>query len=117
MAPSTPLSIATGAVQRLVKEEASYQREKEDQERRIEKLSKEATDDENSEYMMNQERKALEETERLLPRLKEKINEAVSKLERLIAEEGQKGMDSDVAQITAAKEAIAKSKTAIREIS
>ncbi|KAF3492295.1 uncharacterized protein GIQ15_01812 [Arthroderma uncinatum] len=117
MAPSTPLSIATGAVQRLVKEEASYQREKEDQERRIEKLSKDTTDDENREYMINQERKALQETEKLLPRLKEKITEAVSKLERLIEEEGQKGMDSDVAQITAAKEAISKSKTAIREIS
>ncbi|KAM5474417.1 tubulin folding cofactor A [Microsporum audouinii] len=117
MAPSTPLSIATGAVRRLVKEEASYQREKKDQEQRIEKLSKDATDDENREYMLNQERKALEETEKLLPQLKDKINEAVSKLERLIAEEGQKGADSDVAQITAAKEAIALSKTAVREIS
>lgn len=55
MAPSTPLSIATGAVQRLVKEEASYQREKKDQEQRLEKLSKETSDDENREYMLNQE--------------------------------------------------------------
>ncbi|EFR05007.1 tubulin binding cofactor A [Nannizzia gypsea CBS 118893] len=117
MAPSTPLSIATGAVQRLVKEEASYQREKKDQEQRLEKLSKEASDDENREYMLNQERKALEETEKLLPQLKQKIIEAVSKLERLLAEEGQKGMESDVAQINAAKEAISQSKTAVREIS
>ncbi|EGD95131.1 tubulin-specific chaperone Rbl2 [Trichophyton tonsurans CBS 112818] len=140
MAPSTPLSIATGAVQRLVKEEASYQREKKDQEQRLEKLSKETSDDENREYMLNQEvgpplsvyssglgvftygansfqRKALEETEKLLPQLKMKINEAVAKLERLLAEEGQKGVESDVAQITAAKEAISNAKTAIREIS
>lgn len=55
MAPSTPLSIATGAVQRLVKEEASYQREKKDQEQRLEKLSEETSDDENREYMLNQE--------------------------------------------------------------
>lgn len=62
MAPSTPLSIGTASLQRLVKEEASYYREVEDQQKRIEKLEKEAAsgktaDDEvdNSEYMLNQE--------------------------------------------------------------
>lgn len=62
MAPSTPLSIGTASLLRLVKEEASYHRELEDQQKRIDKLEKEAAsgktpDDEidNSEYMLNQE--------------------------------------------------------------
>jgi tubulin-specific chaperone A len=63
--------------------------------------------------------------------LKQKIDEAVAKLESLLvsrvsgsltitdirqAEEGKKGPESNVEQITAGKEAIAKAKTAKREI-
>jgi tubulin-specific chaperone A len=65
--------------------------------------------------------------------LKQKIDEAVAKLESLLvsrvcdcgsltitdirqAEEGKKGPKSNVEQITAGKEAIAKAKTAKREI-
>jgi tubulin-specific chaperone A len=60
MAPSTPLSIATGAVQRLVKEEASYHREQQAQEKRIKQLEAQAQtgdaeEDENREYTLKQE--------------------------------------------------------------
>ncbi|KAF4209922.1 hypothetical protein CNMCM8927_003187 [Aspergillus lentulus] len=115
MAPRSQLEIATSSVERLVKEEASYHRELQQQTERIQKLeSQEAGEDENREYMLKQERLALEETKKVLPSLKQKIDEAVAKLESLLAEEGKKGLESNVEQITAGKEAIAKAKTAKR---
>ncbi|GFF28714.1 tubulin-specific chaperone A [Aspergillus udagawae] len=117
MAPRSQLEIATSSVERLVKEEASYHRELQQQTERIQKLeSQQAGEDENREYMLKQERLALEETKKVLPSLKQKIDEAVAKLESLLAEEGKKGPESNVEQITAGKEAIAKAKTAKREI-
>ncbi|KAF7115366.1 hypothetical protein CNMCM5793_002182 [Aspergillus hiratsukae] len=117
MAPRSQLEIATASVERLVKEEASYHRELQQQTERIQKLeSQEAGEDENREYMLKQERLALEETKKVLPSLKQKIDEAVANLESLLIEEGKKGSESNVDQITAGKEAIAKAKTAKREI-
>lgn len=54
MAPPTKLAIATGVVLRLVKEEASYHKEIEQQEARIKK-SETSKDDENAEYILRQE--------------------------------------------------------------
>jgi tubulin-specific chaperone A len=61
MAPSQ-LQIATGVLQRLVKEEASYHKELASQQARIEKLEKaqaegkaEAESDGNEEYQLRQE--------------------------------------------------------------
>lgn len=53
-APS-PISIATSVVNRLVKEEKSYQREHELQKGRIAKLEAGQGDDENAEYILRQE--------------------------------------------------------------
>jgi tubulin-specific chaperone A len=121
MAPPTPLTIATASVQRLVKEEASYHRELQQQEQRIKRLEADQTPageggDGNQEYMLKQERRALEETKAIFPTLNQKISEAVVKLEHLLAEEGSKGAESNVSQIDAAKEAISKAKTAVREM-
>lgn len=58
MAPASPLAIATSSVNRLVKEEASYHRELEEQTKRIAKLESEAgTEDPegNREYLIKQE--------------------------------------------------------------
>lgn len=60
MAPSTPLSIATGAIHRLIKEEASYHKEQQQQEKRIQELEAqttagEADEDGNREYTLKQE--------------------------------------------------------------
>lgn len=53
-APS-PLAIATSSLNRLVKEEASYHKELEDQSARIAKLEAgEGADDENAEYILRQ---------------------------------------------------------------
>lgn len=54
MAPPSKLAVATSAVQRLVKEEASYHKEQEQQEARIQKLQQDSSD-ENAEYMLKQE--------------------------------------------------------------
>ncbi|PGH23696.1 hypothetical protein AJ80_02302 [Polytolypa hystricis UAMH7299] len=123
MAPRSPLSISTSVVVRLVKEEASYHRELKQQEERIKKLeatpasTEDDDDDGNREFILKQERQALEETKNVLPSVKQKITDAVAKLDQLLIEEGHKGMESNVAEIDAAKEAISRAKTAVREIS
>lgn len=56
MAPPSQLSIATGSLTRLVKEEASYHRELEEQNARIAKLEQGGdSSDENAEYTLRQE--------------------------------------------------------------
>lgn len=55
MAPPSQLAIATSAVNRLVKEEASYHKELEQQQARIEKLKQAGSDDENAEWNLKQE--------------------------------------------------------------
>ncbi|RAH50108.1 putative tubulin-specific chaperone Rbl2 [Aspergillus brunneoviolaceus CBS 621.78] len=118
MAPRSQLEIATASVQRLIKEEASYHRELQQQMERIKKLeSGEGGDDENKEWTLKQERLALEETRKVLPTLKQKIVDAIAKLDQLLIEEGKKGAESNVEQINAAKEAISQARTAEREIS
>lgn len=54
MAPPSKLGVATSALMRLVKEEASYHKEMEQQEARIKKLESN-TEDENAEYQLKQE--------------------------------------------------------------
>lgn len=54
MAPPSKLGVATSALLRLVKEEASYHKELEQQEARIAKLES-STGDENAEYQLKQE--------------------------------------------------------------
>ncbi|KAJ6109906.1 hypothetical protein N7486_002141 [Penicillium sp. IBT 16267x] len=123
MAPRSQLEIVTSSVTRLVKEEASYHRELEQQIERIKKLeSSPDSDDENKEFLAKQEvyggnfcqNMAMEETKKVLPSINQKIVDSVKELEALIAEEGQKGTESNAAHITAAQEAIDKAKTAQR---
>jgi len=53
MAPPSQLSIATSSLQRLVKEEASYFKELQQQEARLEKTQ--ASEDENVQFQVKQE--------------------------------------------------------------
>jgi tubulin-specific chaperone A len=55
MAPPSQLSIATSSVQRLMKEEASYYKELQQQEARLEKAQAAEDEDENAEYQLKQE--------------------------------------------------------------
>lgn len=54
MAPPSKLAVATSSVVRLVKEEASYHKELEQQEARIKKLESNSGE-ENAEYQLKQE--------------------------------------------------------------
>ncbi|KAI8938905.1 hypothetical protein NX059_004762 [Plenodomus lindquistii] len=109
MAPPSKLAIATGVVNRLVKEEASYHKEIEHQEARI-KEAETTEGDENAEYTLRQERQALQETKNVLPGMKAKIEAATEKLE----DELENGEASE-AEVAKAKEAIAKGREALKE--
>ncbi|KAH7034812.1 tubulin binding cofactor A [Microdochium trichocladiopsis] len=111
-APS-PLAIATQAVTRLVKEDKFYQKEVTAQTEKIKKLEANLPEasktDENAEYMLRQEQKALEETKAVFSPLHEKIADAVQRLEEHIATaESEGGPEGEIAK---AKEALEQGKT------
>lgn len=97
MAPPSQLAIATSAVNRLVKEEASYHKELEQQQARIAKLEQ-GGGDENAEWTLKQEvsnlvldarcltdhlqKRAIEETKAMFPQLRTRIQDALAKLEQ-----------------------------------
>ncbi|EOD48971.1 putative tubulin-specific chaperone rbl2 protein [Neofusicoccum parvum] len=114
MAPPSKLAVATSSVVRLVKEEASYHKELEQQQARIKKLEG-STGDENAEYQLKQERQALEETKNVLPALRQKIKDALAKLEDELEANKDVGGDAATDEVTKAKETVASAKTAIRE--
>ncbi|OIW34560.1 tubulin binding cofactor A [Coniochaeta ligniaria NRRL 30616] len=88
MPAPTPLDVATQSVQRLVKEEKSYHKELDTQNSRVAKIESEisaGTGDENAEYVLKQEKAAAAETQAVFGPLRQRIEEAVSKLEEQIA--------------------------------
>ncbi|TLS25912.1 hypothetical protein PpBr36_07665 [Pyricularia pennisetigena] len=86
MAPSQ-LSIATGSVSRLVKEERYYRKELTQQKEKLaqEKQSLGPDAGYNDNFMIKQMETAIQETERVFEPLRVKIDEAVRKLEEQIA--------------------------------
>ncbi|KAF2730142.1 tubulin-specific chaperone Rbl2 [Polyplosphaeria fusca] len=114
--PPSKLAVATSSVTRLVKEEASYHKEMEQQEKRIKKLE-EDKNVENAEYLLKQERQALEETKKVIPSVREKIQGALEKLEDELESNKEDGDDAPTGEVTKAKEAIAEGKKALREVS
>jgi len=111
MAPPSALAIATQAVQRLVKEESYYHKEQASQEGRIKKLEDDIAAgspdlDSNAEYVLKQEKTALEETKKVFEPLKERIVRAVNTLEEQIAISESDG--------GAAEDELAKAKEALR---
>ncbi|KAI9761676.1 MAG: hypothetical protein M4579_000910 [Chaenotheca gracillima] len=116
-APS-PLSIATSSVLRLVKEEGSYHKELEQQEARLQRFQNGGSaEDENAEYQLKQEKRAIDETKAIFPQLRKRIEDGVGKLEQQLEAEQSAGSDSNVEEITKGKQAIADAKAALREIS
>ncbi|AEO53466.1 hypothetical protein MYCTH_2294816 [Thermothelomyces thermophilus ATCC 42464] len=100
MAPPTPLAIATQAVNRLVKEESYYHKEQANQEKRIKKLEEDIQNnspelDSNAEYILKQEKTALEETKAVFGPLRKRIADAVQKLEEQIAISESDGTGSE----------------------
>ncbi|KAJ8071723.1 hypothetical protein OCU04_002039 [Sclerotinia nivalis] len=108
MAPPSQLSIATSSVARLVKEEASYHKELISQQARLKKLEEATEEDENREYSLKQERAAIEETKAVFPPLRERLADAILKLEDLVQRGGEETEENRANEvITEAKKAIA----------
>ncbi|MCJ1273187.1 hypothetical protein MMC21_000976 [Puttea exsequens] len=104
MPPPSELTIATSALNRLIKEESSYRTELASQQKRVAELksgSSAEEDGENAEFQLRQEQKAIKETEAVFEPLKERIEEARRKVEALL----NSGVGSDTAEVEAAKEA------------
>ncbi|RCI14971.1 hypothetical protein L249_6844 [Ophiocordyceps polyrhachis-furcata BCC 54312] len=96
-APS-PLAISTSSVQRLLKEEASYHKELAEQQSRADALAKKTGEDEdgNAEFLLKQQRAAVEQTRAVFAPLRARIDEAVAKLDDQIASATGAGHDGDL---------------------
>ncbi|KAJ4347105.1 tubulin folding cofactor A [Didymosphaeria variabile] len=114
MPPPSKLAVATSSLARLVKEEASYYKEMEQQEARIKKLEA-GSDEDNAEYLLKQEKQGLEETKNVIPNVRSKIRDALEKLEEQLESNKEAGGEASTEQVTKAKEAIEKAKVALRE--
>ncbi|KAM0203790.1 hypothetical protein ACHAPA_006275 [Fusarium lateritium] len=112
MPPPSQLAIATSSVNRLLKEEASYHKEVEQEEAKIkslkEKIDSGADKDENASYMLKQQQTAVEQTKAVFAPLREKIAVAVERLEEQLAMSEQ--LDASGDEVQQAKEALAKAK-------
>lgn len=108
MPSPSQLSIATSSVQRLVKEEASYHRELSQQQSRLDLLLASKGEDENAEFQLKQEQTAIEETRAVFPSLRQRIADALQKLEDQLEVGQEKGATDE--EIEKAKEVIAEAK-------
>ncbi|KAG6010672.1 hypothetical protein E4U21_005171 [Claviceps maximensis] len=90
MPPPTQLAIATSSVSRLLKEQASYHKELAEQESQILKQEESikaggGDEDGNAEFMLKQSKTAVEQTKAVFGPLKQRLDEAIVKLEDQIA--------------------------------
>jgi tubulin-specific chaperone A len=136
MAPPSALHIATQSVKRLVKEEASYHKELVGQQARVDKLKADIQSnspdlDENAEYVLKQEvsagdvcstsravltvindqETAMAETQNIFGPLRQRISEAVQRLEEQVAQ-SESGSSTSAEELKEAKEALAAGKQA-----
>ncbi|KAJ2968892.1 hypothetical protein NQ176_g8954 [Zarea fungicola] len=114
-APSA-LAISTGAVQRLLKEEASYHKELAEQEQTVKNLEEKlkagtADEDGNEAFMLKQQQTAIEQTKAVFGPLKQRITTAVEKLEDQLAAAEDAGAPD--AEITQAKAMLVQAKAAV----
>lgn len=115
MGPPSPLAISSSSVQRLLKEEATYHAELAQQEAKVRMLEeKEAQggseDDGNAEFVLKQQRTAVEQTRAVFAPLRQRIADAVAKLEEQIALSDDTGAHS--ADLASAKAVLAQAKKA-----
>ncbi|KAL5436178.1 hypothetical protein PMIN05_006881 [Paraphaeosphaeria minitans] len=110
MPPPSKLAVATSSLARLVKEEASYHKEMDQQQARIMKLEA-GSEDQNAEYILRQEKQGLEETKTVIPTVRAKISDALEKLEDQI----EAGGDAPAEEVTKANDAIEKAKATLAE--
>ncbi|CAI9718849.1 tubulin-specific chaperone A [Octopus vulgaris] len=77
------IRIKTGVVKRLTKEKSSYEKEVEDQERRIQKMKDEGKD----EYDIKKQGEVLQESKAMVPDCLKRLNTAYVDLVNLLASE------------------------------
>ncbi|KFY19008.1 hypothetical protein V493_08200 [Pseudogymnoascus sp. VKM F-4281 (FW-2241)] len=114
MAPPSPLAIATSSLQRLVKEEASYYKELEKQEARLKKIEASTEEDENREYTLKQERRAIEETKAVFPTLQQRIGDNLEKLRDQVEKALENNTDEKSEEIVKAQTAIENAEAALK---
>ncbi|EQL01190.1 hypothetical protein G6O67_001702 [Ophiocordyceps sinensis] len=117
MAPPSALAIASGAVVRLRKEEISYRTEQAGQEVQVKALEDQmrsgghgADDDGNAEFMLKQQRTAIEQTKAIFAPLRKRIEEAIAKLEEQI-DVGEGGNDVSAGDLEHARAVLKEAKT------
>ncbi|KAK1973156.1 tubulin-specific chaperone Rbl2 [Colletotrichum eremochloae] len=111
-APSQ-LTVATLSVTRLLKEEISYEKELIQQKAKVATLEAEINEgkpdeDGNREYMLKQLKRAVEETQKVFPSLRTRVEDATAKLEEQIALAESGGAAPE--EVETAKLALAKGK-------
>ncbi|CAI2181663.1 8399_t:CDS:2 [Funneliformis geosporum] len=74
------LKIKTGVVKRLYKEEKSYRKEVENQQKRIDKLTEDGTD----EYTIAKQKEVLQESLNMIPDCQNRLKEAHKELQKLL---------------------------------
>nr|OQO16411.1 hypothetical protein B0A51_16407 [Rachicladosporium sp. CCFEE 5018] len=112
-APSQ-ISIATSSLNRLVKEVGSYHKESSQQQARIAKLESGDIgehEEDNAEFVLKQEKRALEETKAMFPQLKTKIEDGQSRLQTQL----DSSSDATPEEVTKAKEALVGASTILNE--
>ncbi|CAM1506930.1 Fc.00g065710.m01.CDS01 [Cosmosporella sp. VM-42] len=113
MPPPSQLSIASSAVKRLLREEASYHKELADQEAQVKVLEEkikngEANEDGNGEFILKQQQTAVEQTKAVFDPLRQRIADAIAKLEDQIAVREESGAPAP--EMEQAKEILAQAK-------
>ncbi|PHH67841.1 hypothetical protein CDD82_1066 [Ophiocordyceps australis] len=115
MPPPSSLAIASSAVSRLLKEEASYREELVGQEAQVRALEDKMAaavngeaGDGNEEFMLKQQRIAVEQTKAVFAPLRTRIAEAVAKLQDGVAASEQTGENAD--DLQQAKSVLAQAK-------
>ncbi|CCF38968.1 tubulin-specific chaperone Rbl2 [Colletotrichum higginsianum] len=113
MAPPSQLTVATLAVTRLLKEEISYEKELIQQKAKVATLEAEIREgkpdeDGNREYMLRQLKLAVEETQKMFPALRTRVEDSTAKLEEQIALAESGG--ASPTEVETAKLALAKGK-------
>ncbi|KAJ4415105.1 tubulin folding cofactor A [Gnomoniopsis sp. IMI 355080] len=119
MPPPSPLAIATSSVQRLVKEESMYHKELVHQQTRVSKLEQDIANknpdlDENAEYMLKQEKQAMDETKAVFQPLRKRIADAVAKLEEQIALSESGADEGSAEQLAKAKDTLTQGQEALK---
>ncbi|KAK1687606.1 tubulin-specific chaperone Rbl2 [Colletotrichum godetiae] len=113
MAPPSQLTVATLSVTRLLKEEISYEKELIQQKGKVTTLENEIKEgkpdeDGNREYMLKQLKLAVEETQKVFPELRTRVEDSTAKLEEQIALAESSGASPE--ELETARLALAKGK-------